>query len=262
MKRTLLALLLVFAFVACQKNHVRGEEVTYKFGDQTLKGLLAYAPEQTGKRPAVLVVHEWWGNNDYSRKRAMQLAELGYVALAIDMYGDGKIAANPDEAGKMAGGVMKDFEKGKGRFAAALDFVKQQPQVDPTRIAAIGYCFGGGVVLNMARQGADLKGVVSFHGGLDPVKPAKKGEVKARILVAHGGADSFVPMEKVDAIKKEMSEAGADLTVTVYPGATHVFTNPDADKYAKEFKMPIAYNAEADKKSWEEMANFLSSVLK
>ena len=111
MKRTLLALLLVFAFVACQKNHVRGEEVTYKFGDQTLKGLLAYAPEQTGKRPAVLVVHEWWGNNDYSRKRAMQLAELGYVALAIDMYGDGKIASNPDEAGKMAGGVMKDFEK-------------------------------------------------------------------------------------------------------------------------------------------------------
>lgn len=250
------------ALLACSQTHVRGEQVTYKAGEETLKGFLAYNPAAQEKRPAVIVVHEWWGNNDYSRKRAMMLAELGYVALAVDMYGDGKNAANPDEAGKLAGGVMKNFDQGKARFQAAIDFLKSQPGVDASRIAAIGYCFGGGVVLNMARQGADLKGVVSFHGSLDAVKPAKKGEVRARVLVAHGGADNFVPEKAVDAFKKEMTDAGADYTFTVYPGATHVFTNPEADAYAKQFNMPIAYNADADKKSWDEMKAFLAGVLK
>ncbi len=261
MTKYLAAILAVVSFIGCKKN-IHTEEVTYKSGDETLKGFIAYDADSKEKRPGVIVVHEWWGNNDYSRKRATMLAELGYTALAIDMYGDGKLAANPDEAGKLAGSVYKDFEKGKERFNAGLDFLKSQSTVDSSRIAAIGYCFGGGIALNMARQGSDLKGVVSFHGSLDPIKPAKKGEVKAKLLVEHGGADNFVPMEKVDALKKEMEEAGADLKVTVHPGATHVFTNKDADRYAKEFKMPIAYNAEADKKSWEEMISFLASVFK
>lgn len=262
MKKFLPALLLLSTLTLCSKTHVRGEVVTYQAGTETLRGFLAYNPNLQGRQPAVIVVHEWWGNNDYSRKRALMLAELGYVALAVDMYGDGKTAATPDEAGKLASGVMKNFDQGRARFNAALEFLQKRDNVDASRVAAIGYCFGGGVVLNMARQGADLKGVVSFHGNLDPVKEAKKGGVRARILVAHGGADTFVPDAKVDALKKEMAEAGADLTVTVYPGATHVFTNPEADSHAKQFNLPIAYHPDADKKSWEEMKSFLALVLK
>jgi dienelactone hydrolase len=244
------------------KNHRPRRGSCLPVRTETLKGFLAYKPGLQGKLPGVLVVHEWWGNNTYARKRAMDLAELGYVALAVDMYGNGHVAATPDEAGKLAGSVMKDFDTGKARFNAALKFLNTREAVDPGRIAAIGYCFGGGVVLNMARQGADLRGVVSFHGSLDPVKPAKKGDVKAKVLIAHGGADSFVPENKVEALKKEFNEAGVDYTFTVYPGATHVFTNPEADNLAKQFNMPIAYNAEADKKSWAEMESFLALVLK
>jgi dienelactone hydrolase len=137
-----------------------------------MKGYLAYDENIQVKRPGVLVVHEWWGLNDYARKRAKMLADLGYAALAIDMYGDGKTAVHPDDAGKFSSELMKNFDVAKARFAAALDFLQQQPFIDPTRIAAIGYCFGGGVVLNMARQGLGLKGVASFHGGLTAIKPA------------------------------------------------------------------------------------------
>jgi dienelactone hydrolase len=188
------------------------------------------------------------------------LAELGYTALAVDMYGDGKTAAHPEDAGKFAAEATKNYSQAKARFEAAIEVLKKHRTVDKKKTAAVGYCFGGGIVLNMARQGVDLAGAASFHGSLGAVQPAKPGGVKARIFVAHGGADSFIPEEQVEAFKKEMSEAGADLTFIVYPGATHSWTNPEADRNAKEFKMPVAYNPEMDRKSWEDFKGWMSET--
>lgn len=241
---------------------VVGKPVTYRAGDTVLKGYLADNPALKGKRPAVLVVHEWWGHNEYARKRARMLAELGYVALAVDMYGNGKTAAHPDDAGRFAAEVTNHKEVGEARFNAALDFLKQQPQVDPAKIAAIGYCFGGGVVLHMARRGADLKGVVSFHGSLATDAPAEKGAVKARVLVFTGEADKLVPPEQVAAFGEEMTKAGADFRIVSYPGAMHSFTNPAADRYGKEFKLPLAYDRKADRDSWKQTRTFLQDIFK
>ena len=239
---------------------IKGVNVAYQADGTNLKGYLAWDSGVKGKRPGVLVVHEWWGLNEYARSRARMLAELGYTALAVDMYGEGKTASHPQDAGAFAGEVMRNFPAAKARFEAALAVLKKHPTVDKRRLAAIGYCFGGGIVLNMARQGVELDGVASFHGSLGAVEPAKAGGVRARIFVAHGGADSFVPDDQVEAFKKEMSEAGADLKFIVYPGATHSWTNPDADRYAKEFKMPVAYNPEQDRKSWEDLKSWLGEI--
>lgn len=252
--------LLVFTASAFAKPEVEGKEVTYSSGGVTLKGYFAFDRKLKGKRPGVLVVHEWWGHNEYARRRARMLAEMGYVALAVDMYGDGKQAMHPDDAGKFSSEVMKNFDTGKARFNAAMEFLKAQPVTDASRIAAIGYCFGGGVVLNMARQGADLKGVASFHGSFAAVKPAEPGKVKVKILVLHGADDKFATPEQIEAFKAEMKKAGADLKFISYPGAIHSFTNPDADEYAKKFKLPLGYNADADKESWEELRRFLKKI--
>src|SRR5512133_2786278 len=241
---------------------VTAREVEYRSGDTVLKGYLAENTAMKGKRPAVLVVHEWWGHNEYARNRARMLAELGYVALAVDMFGDGKTAQHPEDAGKFAQEVMKNKTVGEARFNAALDFIKQQPTVDPGRIAAIGYCFGGGVVLHMARQGIDLKGVVSFHGSLATDSPAKNGAVKARVLVFNGEADKMVPAEQVAAFKDEMTKAGASYRYVGYPGVKHSFTNPDADMLAKKFNLPLAYNKKADKNSWAETLKFFKEIFK
>ena len=190
------------------------------------------------------------------------LAELGYTAFAVDMYGEGKGAMNPDEAGKMSSELMKNPDVAKARFMAAVDYLKQQPTVDPSRIAAIGYCFGGAVVLTMARQGIDLKGVVSFHGSLAPITSAKPGTVNAKILVLNGADDKFIPSEQIDAFKKEMNSTGVDYLFISYPGAIHSFTNPEATELGKKYNMAIAYNAEADRKSWDEMKNFLNAIFK
>jgi dienelactone hydrolase len=265
MKRfaAVIAVIAVGLMTACTKApQIKGEEVSYTGGGVTMKGYLAYDANVKGKRPGVLVVHEWWGHNEYARKRARMLAELGYTALAVDMYGDGKQAMHPDDAGKFSGGLFKNFDTAKARFLAAMDTLKKHETVDPARIAAIGYCFGGGIVLNMARQGMDLKGVASFHGMLDAVKPAKAGEVKAKIIVFHGADDKFIPAEKVEAFKKEMKDAKVDMTFISYPGAIHSFTNPDATDLGKKFNLPLAYNADADKKSWGELKKFLSEIFK
>ena len=243
-------------------GRVTGKEVEYRSGDAVLKGYLAENSKSKGKRPAVIVVHEWWGHDEYARKRARMLAEMGYTAFAVDMYGDGKTANHPDDAGKFAGEVMKNKALGEARFNAALEFVKKQPSVDPDRIAAIGYCFGGGVVLHMARQGADLRGVVSFHGVLSTDTPAQPGMIKAKILVFTGGADLMVPPEVGGAFVTEMEKAGAFLRFVSFPGVKHSFTNPDADRYAREFKLPLAYDAKADERSWKETGMFLKTVLK
>jgi dienelactone hydrolase len=267
MKKLILGIVSTILFFCAEgigyaEPRIAGKTVEYSAQGAVMKGYLAYDEQIRGKRPGVLVVHEWWGLNDYARKRARMLAELGYTALAVDMYGDGKQAKHPDDAGKFSLELMKNFEVAKARFMAAMDFLKQQPTVDPTRIAAIGYCFGGGVVLNMARQGVDLRGVASFHGDLTAVKLAQPGSVKAKILVLHGGADKFITPEQIEVFKQEMKSAGADFQFISYPGAVHSFTNPDADELGKKYNMPIAYNAEADKKSWGELKEFLTKIFK
>lgn len=251
----LLASLALGASVAQAK--VVGEEVSYTDNGVTMKGYLAYDKNIKGKRPGVLVVHEWWGHNDYARKRAMMLAGMGYTALAVDMYGDGKTAEHPDDAGKFAAAVSKNMPVAKSRFEAAMKTLKKQPSVAPDQIAAIGYCFGGGLVLNMARAGVDLKGVASFHGSLATDSPAEKGKVKARVAVFTGADDAMVPKAQVDAFAKEMEAAGVDYRLASYPGVKHSFTNPAADDYAAKFKLPLAYNAEADKDSWTQLGDFL-----
>jgi dienelactone hydrolase len=249
-------LLLPFAAQAA----VVGEELDYRSGDTVLKGYLAYDDSIAGKRPGVLVVHEWWGHNDYARHRARLLAELGYTALAVDMYGEGKQADHPDDAGRFAAAVRNNMPEAEARFRAAMMQLKNHPTVDSERIAAIGYCFGGGVVLEMARRGLDLDGVVSFHGTLDTAAPAQPGAVKARLLVLNGGADPFVTDEQIAAFRQEMEQAGVDYRLINYPGAKHAFTNPAADDFAKRFNMPLAYHPEADSLSWGEMRRFLKQI--
>jgi dienelactone hydrolase len=262
MRRLALAFGLVALFATPAWAAVKGEEVQYRDGNVVMKGYLAYDDAIKGKRPGVIVVHEWWGHNEYTRKRARMLAELGYTALAVDMYGEGKTADHPDTAGKFSGEVRKNMALMTARFNAARQVLIKHKTVDAERVAAIGYCFGGSVVLEMARQGADLAGVVSFHGNLQTEHPAKPGKVKAQLLVLNGGDDPFVSAESIAAFKKEMEAARAKYRFVSYPGAKHAFTNPDADGYGKKFNLPLAYNAVADKESWDQMKVFLAGVFK
>ena len=239
---------------------LKEEIVSYTSEGTTMKGFVVYDTNIKGKRPAVLVVHEWWGLNDYIKMRARKLAELGYIAMAVDMYGDGKIANNPDEAKTMAGAFYGNPQLSKSRFEAAYNKIKEYSETDGNKIMAIGYCFGGSVVLNAAKLGVDLRGVVSFHGGLAGV-PAKKELLKAKILVCHGGADKFVTDKDISNFKHELDSIGAQYTFKVYANATHAFTNPEATAIGKKFNMPIEYNAEGDKNSWNDMKNFFAQVL-
>ncbi len=253
---TVIALMLAFESYA----EIITREVSYKQGDTVMKGLVAYDDSIKGKRPGVLVVHEWWGHNDYTRKRARMLAELGYTALAVDMYGDGKTADHPDDAGKFSSAVGGNPPLAKARFDAALDTLKLQPTVDNNNIAAIGYCFGGGILLGMARMGTDIDGVVSYHGSVATRSPANKGDIKTRILVFNGADDPFVKAEQIEAFKKEMESAGADYKFVNYPGAVHGFTNPEADSLGKKFNLPLAYNEKADKDSWQQTQAFFEEI--
>lgn len=238
---------------------IKEETVSYPAGNLTMNSFLAYDESNDRKRPAVLVVPEWWGLNDYVKGRAKQLAGLGYIAMAVDFYGNGKIADNPDTAGKWAMPFYKDPQMAKTNFDAALAKIKTYPQTDTARIAAIGYCFGGAQVLNVARMGEDLKGVVSFHGNLVGVPP-NKNTLKAKVLVCHGEADQFVKPTEVAEFKKQMDSIGADYTLKTYPGATHAFTNPNSTATGKKFNMPIAYNPAADSASWKEMRTFFDKI--
>jgi len=240
---------------------IQTEEVQYKQGEETLHGYLAFDDSIDGKRPGILVVHEWWGHNSYVRKRADMLAEMGYVAFALDMYGNGKLAEHPDTAGEFAGAVKKDLEGiAKDRFLAATDILKQHEMTDSEQIAAIGYCFGGGIVLHMARFGHDLDGVVSFHGSIATETPAKPRAVRGRVLVFNGADDGFVTAEQIAAFKKEMEHAQVNYRFVSLEGAKHSFTNPMADEFAEKFGMPLAYNEAADKKSWAEMQVFFNEI--
>lgn len=261
MSRWLVAMLMLL-FGGAALAAVRGEAVEYRAGGVVMKGYLAYDDALPGRRPGVLVVHEWWGSNEYARGRARMLAELGYSALAVDMYGEGRQADHPDTAGKFAGEVRKNLPAMRARFEAARKLLKRHKTVDGGRLAAIGYCFGGSVVLEMARAGADLAGVVSFHGGLALSNPARKGGVRAQVLVLNGADDPLVTPADIATFKQEMEAAGADYRFVSYPGARHSFTNPGADEYGKRFNMPLAYNAEADRQSWAEMQTFLTNIFR
>jgi len=250
----------MFSFTAL--GTLVGQEISYSFDETTMKGYVVYDDAFEGPRPGVLVVHEWWGHNAYARSRADQLARMGYIAMAVDMYGEGKTAEHPDEAGKFAGAVMSNVEEARKRFDAAMVALHVQEQTDRTRTAAIGYCFGGGVVLHMARFGLPLAGVASFHGSLGTKTPAQSGVVKAKILVCHGAVDPLVPPEAVEAFKSEMTAAGVDFVFKAYPGATHSFTNPDADAFAEKYKLPLGYSAEADQQSWKDLTEFLTEIFK
>jgi dienelactone hydrolase len=256
--------------VACSKKqaapkapvtpNIQSEEVTYKAGDTTLEGYVAWDANKEGPRPGVLVVHQWWGHSDYVRKRARMLAELGYTALALDMYGEGKHTDHPEDAMKFVNETLANIDVATDRFTAAYELLKRHGTTDPNDIAAIGYCFGGAVVLHMARFGVDLDGVVSFHGNLATEAPAKKGAVKSKLLVLHGAEDPLVPPEQVAAFKKEMEVAEVDYVFIEYPGAKHAFTDQAATEKGKKHNMPLAYDEKADQQSWAEMTRFLEQL--
>ena len=235
------------------------QEIPYEINRVVHTGYLAYDPA-VDKSPGILVVHEWWGYNEYARRRAEMLARLGYTAFALDMYGEGKQASHPKDAMKFSQAVMNDPELAIENFKAALEVLKEHGRTDPEHIAAIGYCFGGGVVLNMARAGiGNLDAVVSFHGSLQPVLPVAKN-VRTRLLVLNGADDPFTTAEQKDAFRKEMDAAGIRYEIVDYPGAKHSFTNPAADELGRKFNLPLAYNAEADRQSWQKMQDFFNSV--
>ena len=240
---------------------IKEDAVEYSADTVKMNGYVAYDANVEGKRPVVLVVPEWWGLTDYPRMRAKQLAQLGYLAMAVDMYGNGKTVDNPTDAQNMSMPFYQDPQMGYKRLMAAAAKIKTDPHADTSKMAAIGYCFGGGMVLNAARLGADFDGVVSFHGSLVGA-PAKKGLIKADILVCHGDADPFVPAKDVQAFKKSMDSVGAHYTFKAYPGALHAFTNPGATELGKKFNLPIAYNAAADSASWNDMKEFFGKILK
>ena len=239
---------------------IETEALAYTVGGTTCKGYVAYDGAVDGPRPGVLVVHEWWGLDDYIRGRARMLAELGYTALAADMYGDGQTAGDPGRAGALMNAVLSDMDAGTARFRAAYDALAGHPAADAGRMAAIGYCFGGAMVLHGARIGMDLGGVVSFHGSLGSFHKPAKGEVKATVLVCHGAADSLVPDEEVAAFRQEMAEAGADCRFVAYEGALHGFTNPEATANGEKYGLPLRYHEAADKRSWEDMKALFSEI--
>lgn len=234
--------------------------IPYSLDGVKMTGYYAYDDAIKGRRPGILVVHEWWGHDDYARKRARMLAGLGYSAFALDMYGTGKLARHPDNAKKFMMAVTKNMSIARKRYSKALNILKAQEVTDNKNLAAIGYCFGGGVVLDMARQGLGLKGVASFHGSIATKEPAKKGKVKANVLVMNGADDPFVTEEQIKTFKKEMKDAAVKYEFVNYKGTRHSFTNPGADALGKKFNMPLVYNADSDKKSWEKMQAFFKNI--
>lgn len=253
---SLFTLMLTLLLPAGALASVKEKAVTLPDG---LGSAVLYKPTKSDRKgPAVVVVHEWWGLNDYARSRAKMLAKEGYTAIAVDMYGHGKVADHPQDATAFMNAALAEPEKVGARFKAAMDILKAQKGVKQDKLFAIGYCFGGAVVLEQARAGADLAGVASFHGSLGTKNPAKEGAVKARVMVAHGGADAMVPPKQLAGFVKEMASAGVDLELYNYPGVQHSFTNPGATEKGKKFDMPLAYDEYADKDSWAALLRFLA----
>ncbi|RYY90623.1 MAG: dienelactone hydrolase family protein [Chitinophagaceae bacterium] len=240
---------------------IREEAVQFNDGDLQLNSYVYSDSAGSGRRPAIVVVPEWWGLTDYAKMRARQLAGLGYTAIALDMYGNGKVAANPQEAGALAGAFYGNAGLFASRINSALAYLLGRADVDSSRLGAMGYCFGGSAVLNAARAGAPLRGVVSFHGDY-PDTTWPKGAFGGQVLICHGAADSFVPMDKYEQFRRRLDSAAVPHTDKVYADATHAFTNPEATATGKQFQLPIRYNGAADTASWNDMKAFWNSVLK
>ena len=251
---SLLGLALSFPAAAAIKE----EPVTYKDGDTTMKGFIVYDDAKKGRRPGMVVVHEWWGVTKHTRAEARRFARQGYTAFVADMYGEAKSADNPKDASGLMKSLMGNPAAVESRFNAARAQLAKHASVDPKKIGASGYCMGGTVVLNMARA-ADLAGVAAFHPSLGGYKPAS-APVKAKVLVLNGADDPFNKPEAIDAFKKDMDAAKADYKFVDYPGAVHAFTNPEASEKGKKYNLPLAYNAKVDKESKAEAAKFFRAA--
>ena len=238
---------------------IKKEDITYG-DDPKLKGFIAHKEDLKEKVPGVIVVHEGWGHDEYARGRAAQLAGIGYVGMAIDMYGEGKSCHRLDEAREYMKESLVSFDAASDKFLRAVETLKKHEHVDPNRIAAIGYSYGGMIAINMAKKGHDLKGVASFHGSLAPQVKAEKGVCKARMLVCSGEEDPVVPKEQIEAFKKECEDAGIDYKFIGYPGTKHGFTNPKSTARGEEFGKFLEYNENADKDSWAQLVQFFNEV--
>jgi dienelactone hydrolase len=244
-------------FAHTVQAEIKTQTISYEHEGTTLTGYLAYDDSIAGRRPGILLVHEWWGLNDYVRKRAEQLAGMGYVAFALDMYGEGKQTRHPQQAGEWSKAIMQNQALWRDRAAAGLAVLSRQAQTDPARMAAIGYCFGGATVQQLAYAGADVKGVVSFHGSPQEPPDGKTQQVRSKFLFLHGAADDFVKPEQFQSYLSAMARSGLDYQVIIYSGAKHGFTNPNAGDYG----IPaLAYSPEADRRSWDHMRSFLDAL--
>ena len=252
---------LLMLSAACAVAAIKEEPVSYKDGDTVLKGYLVYDDARKGRRPGIVVVHEWWGITKHTRAEARRFAQDGYTAFVADMYGEARTADNPTDAGALMKSLMGDPAAVQSRFNAALEQLARHASVDPKRIGASGYCMGGAVVLRAARAGAELGGVAAFHPSLGGYRTGP-GPVKAKVLVLNGADDPFNKPEQIDAFKKDMEAGKADLKFIDYPGAVHAFTNPEATERGKKYNLPLAYHAEVDKQSKAEAARFFRAVFK
>ncbi|MBR9987561.1 MAG: dienelactone hydrolase family protein [Desulfosarcina sp.] len=256
--KPLLILIILLLSIGTAHAKVVTRPMAYTHAGTSLEGYLAYDDAISGKAPGILVVHEWWGLNDYARSRAERLAEMGYVAFAVDMYGKGKSTEHPDQAAAWMKEVNSNMDAWLKRALAGLEVLKKQPQVDTARLAAIGYCFGGATVQVLAYSGADLKGVVSFHGSLIPVSAEQAGQTRAKILICHGAADPMNTPEAMTTYVNAMNASSIDWQMIAYGGTRHSFTNPDADKRGMT---ALAYSPSADRRSWQHMTYFFNEVL-
>lgn len=245
---------------AWAQSKITLKETTYSNDGKTFKTFVAFDAGKKGKLPVVMIVPEWWGVNDYAQYRAQKIAELGYFAMVVDMYGDGKAVETPQEAQQLAQPFYKNTALAKQHFDAALAHLDEFKNADANKVAAIGYCFGGAMVLNMARQNENLKGVASFHGNL--MTGVKPNNNKVKILVLNGAADNYVPEQEIEEFKKEMADNKTDYTFFNYPNAVHAFSNPKATEVGQKYKMNVAYNKEADEQSWKELKVFLKKIFK
>ncbi|UCH24086.1 MAG: dienelactone hydrolase family protein [Deltaproteobacteria bacterium] len=254
---TLLCILAIFVSGTAVQAAVVTKSVPYQHNDVTLEGYLAYDDSFKGKRPGVLIVHEWWGLNDYARRRAEQLAMMGYIAFALDMYGKGKVTPHPNQAVEWMNQINQNIQTWRRRAMAGLQVLNREPLTDKNRIAAIGYCFGGSTVQQLAYGGAHISGVVSFHGSLISPANVQANDVKAKILICHGSADPFAKPAQVQHYLATMEKSGLDWQMIFYGGAKHSFTNPDADKV----DIPaLGYNKSADQRSWQHMKIFFDQI--
>lgn len=259
--RKLITILMLALFSLSAAAGIKTEEVKYTVNGKEFTGFLAYDKSKK-KRPGILVVHEWWGHDDYARKRAKMLAKLGYTAFAMDAYGTGVHAKHPEDAKKFMNATFSDPSSLKMKYETAVNILKQNETVDPDKIAAIGYCMGGGINLAMARAGEDLDGFIVVHGSLGTKTPVQEGVIKGKILVLNGADDPFVPAEQVAGFEKEMKAAKVDYKLINYKGAKHSFSVKGANERGKKFNLPLEYNEKADKASWKEIKKFLKDIFK